>query len=881
MVFMLPSLALILAPQLAPVPNEIERGAFGAEDIEYADLDGDGFGDLVVPSSEGALVWFPGVGPGAADFGRPVTIASELGGADWIAVADLDGDGVLDVTVADTSGGRLSWHRGLGGGELDAGQTIDAAVPGVSRILAEDLDGDGAVDLAGVVAAGAAPVVWYGSGAGAFQPRVVLAALGAASGPADMLRAADLNGDGRVDLVSSEGSTLQIQAHLVDASGSFGVPIVVGAISPMFMGLDVGDIDNDGHLDVVGVSSSQLFRLINDGAAVPGFQPLQILFIGYARDVLLVDVIGDGFLDAVTGFGLDDLRVRSGSSGFSSVWGMVNSSVQGFFLAGVPVPRAGGGHDLAVTTLGSVQMARAAAITPPSTGGGVAEILTERIELSSGALVDVNGDGELDLVATDSFELQLRLGQGGGAFGPPASVGPSPATRTDVVGADFDGDGFGDVVCVLTDSLGQRRSVVWRRGSTTGLGPAVDVDPVLSGLSFAEVPFLESADVDGDGDLDLVATELLIGQRITGYYVFDNGAFQPDFVHLRQNFDVEDIADVNGDGRADFLLARRGVWSTLVIESDPASSGYLQERQLLGVTRDFGRFVDVDDDGDLDVVRTNRSGPGDSGDLEWFERIGSTYDPAPRLLVADVGELVHGEPVDLDGDGDRDLLVGTRFVPPGGGFLEPALVELLNNGPAGWSQGAIVDEQFGSAPEVVLADLDRDGNLDVVTGGDRDYVTGLPTFPFDRVRWYEFTGRVDDPVCDGVTNSTGLAAALEVGGSDRVADNRLVLSASQLPPQAFILFAVSRTQGLTPGAGGSQGDLCLGGSIGRFVAPGQVQAASPMGRVSLKIDLTALPLSVGSTSAMAGETLFFQGWYRDTNPLPTSNFTSARSISLR
>ena len=81
-----------------------------------------------------------------------------------------------------------------------------------------------------------------------------------------------------------------------------------------------------------------------------------------------------------------------------------------------------------------------------------------------------------------------------------------------------------------------------------------------------------------------------------------------------------------------------------------------------------------------------------------------------------------------------------------------------------------------------------------------------------------------------------------------------------------------------PNPGGSQGTLCLGGSIGRY--NGQVQTSGPDGSFAITIDVNQMPVNP-VTAAVAGETWRFQAWYRDNNPGATSNFTDAVEITFQ
>jgi len=132
--------------------------------------------------------------------------------------------------------------------------------------------------------------------------------------------------------------------------------------------------------------------------------------------------------------------------------------------------------------------------------------------------------------------------------------------------------------------------------------------------------------------------------------------------------------------------------------------------------------------------------------------------------------------------------------------------------------------------------------------------------------------------CVATPNSTGLPARISAHGDDRAAANALILRASQLPQNAAGYFLTSRTTGFVANPGGSQGNLCLGGPIGRHA--GNVLNSGAAGRFELQLDLANVPLPTGTVAAQAGETWHFQAWHRDANPSATSNFTDATAVTL-
>jgi len=133
-----------------------------------------------------------------------------------------------------------------------------------------------------------------------------------------------------------------------------------------------------------------------------------------------------------------------------------------------------------------------------------------------------------------------------------------------------------------------------------------------------------------------------------------------------------------------------------------------------------------------------------------------------------------------------------------------------------------------------------------------------------------------------VANSTGNPATIEATGSLVVASNDVTLTADALPNNSFGFFLTSRTQGLVPNAGGSAGNLCLGGAIGRYVGPGQIQNSGMLGSFDLDLNLTQTPTPMGLVAVAAGDTWNYQAWYRDAvGGVATSNFTNAVSLTFQ
>ena len=135
--------------------------------------------------------------------------------------------------------------------------------------------------------------------------------------------------------------------------------------------------------------------------------------------------------------------------------------------------------------------------------------------------------------------------------------------------------------------------------------------------------------------------------------------------------------------------------------------------------------------------------------------------------------------------------------------------------------------------------------------------------------------------CAANPNSTGVPAVMGASGSAIAAANDLTLEATELPPNSFCFFLTSQSQGFVQNPGGSQGNLCLGGAIGRFVGPGQIVNSGPAGAATLGVDLTLHPTPTGPVTIVAGETWNFTTWFRDSaGGAPTSNFSDGLELQF-
>ena len=241
-------------------PTTVTVGAQPLQ-ILLVDIDGSGTLDLVTanygdpnqpkkfPSTVGVLLGQ--VTQGKVGFrARPVLPAAL--GANYVAAADFDNDGKLDLAVSSFDDNRLAVYRGAGDGTFGAPRDTSPG-NGPSSLAAADFDSDGMVDVAMTLNTDNQVVVLRGKGDGSFgAPAGIMVGVDPFS-----VAAADLDGDKHPDLVVANALSGTISVLHGNGDGTFantGSPYDVGATVSHVV---VVDLDGDGKLDVAAANSSE------------------------------------------------------------------------------------------------------------------------------------------------------------------------------------------------------------------------------------------------------------------------------------------------------------------------------------------------------------------------------------------------------------------------------------------------------------------------------------------------------------------------------------------------------------------------------------------------------------------------------------------------
>lgn len=262
--------------------------------VAVADVNRDGKPDLVVVNGCGdANCFTPGslgvlVGNGDGTF-QPVVTYPGFSGR-LLAVADFNRDGNPDLAVVSYSSSPLSVLLGNGDGTFQAPVTYDPGGDFTDGVTIDDVNRDGKADL--IVANGSGTVgVLLGNGDGTFQPVVTYSSGGPFLPETDSPVVADLNGDGKPDLVVGNWASGTVGVLLSNANGTFQPVVTFSGVSEPET-VAVADVNGDGVPDVVMVgANSGVGVLLGNGNGT--FQPLKFQLVKGAQSLAVADLNGD------------------------------------------------------------------------------------------------------------------------------------------------------------------------------------------------------------------------------------------------------------------------------------------------------------------------------------------------------------------------------------------------------------------------------------------------------------------------------------------------------------------------------------------------------------------------------------------------------------
>ena len=645
-----------------------------------------------------------------------------------IVAADLDGDDDADIAIASLARNEISWLENLDGqGTYGEPQVLTTTAIGASSVFAADLDGDGDTDLLSASSAQYdSDVSWYENldGQGTFSEQIVISA---DIETGDSVHAADLDGDGDLDVLSASRADDKVAWYEnLDGAGDFSEQVIISDTSEGATTVVAADLDADGDFDVVAGSAADntVAWFENDGNA--GFEEHIVSEVAeFVTAVVTADIDDDGDLDIVSASREDDTiswySNDDGTFGPERIISVDENGPNELFVGDVD---GDGSLDVISATRVDDRVA-----WYRNDGRGVFEAPRVVSEFTDGAsavyAVDVDGDKDLDLFSTSRFDNKVSLYEnldGLGEFGEQQVLtdGGAPGVQY-TASADIDGDGDNDVLTAAFSS----DELFWQENTGNGSFGS----PQLISNRMAGTEVVVTADFDGDGDIDAASASYL-DDKIAWYENLDGqGAFGSQRVVSTDAISPDDLfaADLDGDGDVDLLSASR-LDDKVAWYENTDGLGTFSTQKLISATQDAPsvvRAADLDGDGDLDVLASAYSNSENQDwSLSWYPNDGTGDFGVEQLITTNLDTPTSIDTGDFDGDGDLDV-VTTSGVDDTVAWYE----NTNGQGSFGELQVISADDTADGAFFVDAVDLDRDGDVDLVTVSILD----------DTVGWYENT----------------------------------------------------------------------------------------------------------------------------------------------
>jgi gliding motility-associated-like protein len=600
-------------------------------------------------------------------------IATSADGVRSVFAADMDGDGDMDILSASQIDDTIAWYENDG----NANPTFTAvdvatSADGAFSVFAADMDGDGDMDIVSASFYDDT-IAWYENDGNA-NPTWTAADVATSADGARSVFAADMDGDGDMDILSASqiDKTIAWYENDGNANPTWTAADVATSADGAFS-VFAADMDGDGDMDIVSASydDDTIAWYENDGNANPTWTAADIATSADgAYSVFAADMDGDGDMDILSASQLDN----------TIAWHEINSAPTNILLSSTSV-----NENVTIgTTVGSLST------TDSDSGDTHAYTLVAGSGDTDNASFSISGANLLTGTAIDyetknSYSIRVQTSDGTATYSKTFIIsvadvfededGDGISDQTDNCQssanpnqADADADGIGDVCdnCINTSNINQLDTDGDEIGNDCDDDD--DNDGVPDSLDAFPISASESIDTDGDG----------IGDNA------DPDADNDGILDISDNCIVTiniDQADLDGDGIGD------------VCDPDADGDGYTSFNEASCGTSDFDAIaipldtdgdyladcVDDDDDNDgyydiddafpLDGTEwfdTDSDGTGNNADNDddndgWLDTVEINCETDPLdILSVPIDTDGDGEPNCIDIDDDNDTYLDTQ-----------------------------------------------------------------------------------------------------------------------------------------------------------------------------------------------------------------------------
>ena len=845
-----------------------------------ADMDGDGDMDIVSASrNDSDIDWYDNNGNA-----NPTWTARSVfdDGFDQVSVfvSDMDGDGDMDVVAAQNGDDTISWHENSSTNyvlkfppsadtDIVSGLDSSSSANGARSVFAADMDGDGDMDILSASEIDDT-IAWYENDGNA-NPTFAAADISTDADGAYDVFAVDIDGDGDMDIVSASANDNTIAWYENDGNANpTWTKAVIDTNAVNAKSVFAADMDGDGDMDILsassgddtiawyenGVSFSYSWDVDGNGtppdgtyyatftatdkagnAYVAGTQSITFTIDSTAPTVTLTDTDSDNFLNvsqvvtitagfseamtatptiSITGIVTNVIMTPvSGTNSYTFTWdtssgtlsdGTYSAIVSGTDLIGNAY--VSGTQSITFTLDTSAPTVNITTSDSDNTikpGDNITVTVTFNEAMASGPRITIGSAvSNVALTATNSTTFTYSWSTSG------VSAGSYTVT---VTGTDLAGNAYAgsDKITIRLDSTAP--SVTLANSDSDNLIAASDTvtitatfsealtttptisisggllsNVVMGGGSSGSVSFTATnistsangasdvfaADLDGDGDMDILSSDYS-DSKISWYE--NDGNANPTWAHAYvYSNSMRSIsvfaADMDGDGDMDILSAGANMNKISWYENDGNANptwAWASVTAPNSPSNPVSVFAaDMDGDGDMDIVSASRN----DSDIDWYDNNGNANPTWTARSVFDDGfDQVSVFVSDMDGDGDMDVVAAQNGDDTISWHENSSTNYVLKFPPSADTDivsGLDSSSSANGARSVFAADMDGDGDMDILSASEID----------DTIAWYENDGNAN-PTFAAADISTDADGAYDVFAVDIDGDGDMdIVSAS-------------------------------------------------------------------------------------------------------
>ncbi len=627
-----------------------------------------------------------------------------LGHSIWIHAADLDNDGDKDVISLSGINDEWVWFRNNGNLDFDYPISIPSSTLGFTRITTSDLDNDGDLDvLASSIYDG--QVSWFeNDGTSNFA---TAQSIHSGGNTTDVI-ASDMDNDGLPDVLFStyDGSIFWYRNL---GAGSFGPQQTIVNTLGTILKLEVSDMDDDGDDDLLFAASenNMIAWFQNDGNGNFGTYILISDEVEHPQMVHASDLDGDGDMDVLSASEQDNKLAwyENDGTGIFGLQQIVSSDATG----------------------------------------------TRSVYTS-----DLDGDGDMDIISPQGMRSMRWYENNGNESFTPLDLEDFPTLNpSQVITADLNGDGTEEVLGASQTISG----LGWMENLGDGLwGQYGECSQSIDN----QVGFIDTTDLDGDGDLDVLAYTGF-DRRLAWYENNGTGDYgKQQIINLGDtSYDHKLTGDIDDDGDMDVISLGilNNAEQLVVLENDgqqifsirPASNFLVPN-----ITFHTAQLGDMDNDGDWDILASFNN------ELFWYENDGNGYYINELPITNTQGLIYQSHVLDMDQDDDNDIVLVANLGTSGN------TVWLANDGSGNFGNPIALDINATITLPLSFVDFDHDGDSDIMSSNSSNML----------LSWNDGQGNFTDPDwIPYVGTPTGHAADVEPADVDGDGDWDVIIQA--------------------------------------------------------------------------------------------------------